>query len=121
MQDVLKYMKIHAVTSPKFYKIIVGLTMLTMKTVNDLGGSMNDKESIEFIFARRNDRAWYIRGKGDPDDESLDDDEISDEVEEVEDNEVEVENIVNDEDTFYEVKFRLWRNAWLKKTKVRYI
>ena len=75
VQDVLKYMKIHAVNSPKFYKIIICLTVLTVKIVDDFGGSMHDKDSIEYIsIARRNDRALGKRDEESSEsDESLDD------------------------------------------------
>ena len=44
--DVLKYMKLREVKCPKYYKIIVGLTVVTMKFVDGLGCSMNYNESI---------------------------------------------------------------------------
>jgi len=49
VQDVLKFMKIHEVTSAKFFKIIIGKTEVTMKMMDEFGGSMNDDEATTYI------------------------------------------------------------------------
>ena len=82
VQDILKYMKIHDVTSPKFYKIIIGLTVHTVKIVDDFGGSMHDKDSIEYIsIARENEVLRKRDEENSESDESLDYDECLDDGE----------------------------------------
>jgi len=109
VQDVVKYMKIHEVTSLKFYKIIVGVTVFTMEIMDDFRGSMNDNEAITYIRNYVSPRpsdigVLHLDEENIDDDESLDDYGSSDEVEdhdveadEVEDNEVEDNEVENKE------------------------
>ena len=53
VQDVLKNMKLDEFISPRYCKIVIGLTVITMKIMNDLGGSMNDSEAIYYITTHR--------------------------------------------------------------------
>ena len=57
VQDVLKFMKIHEVSSSKFYKIIIGMTELTMKMMDYIGGSMNDDGAITYMNPTPLDRS----------------------------------------------------------------
>jgi len=103
VQDVIKFMKIHEVTSAKFFKIIIGKTELTMKMMDEFGGSMNDNEAITYIrnhvSPRPNDIGlmytlvhMYL-DEEDTDDENLIDYVSSDEVNEDEVNIDEVNEV----------------------------
>jgi len=102
VHDVIKFMKIHEVTSAKFFKIIIGKTELTMKMMDEFGGSMND-EAITYIRNHVSPRPSDIElmytlvhmylDEEDTDDENLLDYASSDEVNEDDVNEVAVKEV----------------------------